>query len=114
MSQLSRYSRLPDLIDPSAPGEAVETDPETGNFKAPAHPEVFADLRPLPPSMQIEPLINVQKQRNIAGVIKALVAGQHLANKFSADVDKRLLSRCLKLSALDADELQHTLGVYSD
>ncbi|KAL5520295.1 hypothetical protein ACEPAG_9508 [Sanghuangporus baumii] len=115
LSQLRRYSRLPDLIDPSAPTEAVLTDPETGNFKSPAHPEVFADLRPLPPSMQIEPLINVQKQRQIAGVIKSLVAGQHLANKVDvSDVDKRLLSRCLKLSAIDVDQLQRILGVYSD
>ncbi|THH06581.1 hypothetical protein EW145_g3988 [Phellinidium pouzarii] len=114
LSQLHRFSRLPDLIDPSAPTETVDTDPDTGNFKAPAHPEVFCDLRPLPASMQIEPLINVQKQRKIAGVIKALVAGQHLANKVEVDVDKKLLSRCLKLSALDFDELQRIFGVYSD
>lgn len=114
LSQLFRYSRLPDLIDPSAPGETVDIDSESGNFKAPAHAEVFSDLRPLPVSMQIEPLINIQKQRKIAGVIKALVAGQHLANKFNVDVDKRLLSRCLKLTALDVDELQRIFGVYSD
>ena len=65
--------------------------------------------------MQIEPLINIQKQRKIAGVIKAVVAGQHLANKFElVDVDKRLLSRCLKLTALDPDELQRIFGVYAD
>ncbi|KAI5119558.1 hypothetical protein M0805_005622 [Coniferiporia weirii] len=114
LSQLHRFRRLPDLIDPSAPTETVDTDPDTGNFKAPAHPEVFSDLRPLPSSMQIEPLINVQKQRKIAGVIKALVAGQHLANKVEVDMDKRLLSRCLKLSALDFDTLQRIFGVYSD
>ena len=61
---------MPDLIDPSAPGESVDTDPETGNFKAPAHPDVFEDLRPLPPSIQIEPLINVQKQRMIAELLR--------------------------------------------
>ncbi|KAH8112047.1 ras GEF [Phellopilus nigrolimitatus] len=114
MSQLHRFSRLPDLIDPSAPTETVDTDPGTGNFKSPAHPEVFSDLRPLPPSMQIEPLINVQKQRKIAGVIKSLVAGQHLANKVEVDVDKKLLSRCLKLSALDVEALQRIFAVYTD
>ena len=64
--------------------------------------------------MQIEPLINVQKQRKIAGVIKSLVAGQHLANKVEVNVDKRLLSRCLKLTALDVDSLQRIFSVYSE
>ena len=113
MSQLYRFNQLPDLIDPSAPTEGVDTEPETGNFRAPAHPEVFSDLRPLPQSIQIEPLINVQKQRKIAGVIKSLVAGQHLANRLDVDVDKRLLSRCLRLSALDTDSLQKIFGIYS-
>lgn len=105
---------MPDLIDPSAPTESVDIDPKTGNFKAPAHIEVFAELRPLPSSMQIEPLINVQKQRKIAGVIKALVAGQHLANKVVVDTDKKLLSRCLRLRALDYDALQKVLGAHTD
>lgn len=64
--------------------------------------------------MQIEPLINIQKQRKIAGVIKSLVAGQHLANKVEVNVDKRLLSRCLKLNALSSDALQRIFAVYSD
>ena len=65
--------------------------------------------------MQIEPLINVQKQRQIASVIKSLVAGQHLANKLEVnEVDKRLLTRCLKLSAIDVEALQRILGVYAD
>lgn len=64
--------------------------------------------------MQIEPLINVHKQRQIAGVIKALVAGQHLANKVVVDVDKRLLGRCLKLSALEPEAIQRIFGVHSD
>jgi len=111
LKQLYQYSQLPDLIDPSAPTEKVEIDPLTGNYKAPAHLEVFSELRPLPPSMQIEPLANIHKQRKIAGVIKALVAGQHLANKVVVDVDKKLLQRCLKLKALDYDSFQR---IFSD
>lgn len=105
---------MPDLIDPSAPTEAVGVDPVTGNFLAPARIEVFSTLQPLPPSMQLEPLINVQKQRLRAGVIKSLVAGQHLANKVEVNVDKKLLHRCLKLRALDSDSLQRILSLYSD
>ncbi len=114
LSQLYRFNKLPDLIDPSAPTESVDIDRKTGNFKSPAHTEVFAELRPLPSSMQIEPLINVQKQRKIAGVIKFLVAGQHLANKVVVETDKKLLSRCLRLRALDYDALQKVLGAHPD
>ncbi|KII90143.1 hypothetical protein PLICRDRAFT_174923 [Plicaturopsis crispa FD-325 SS-3] len=105
LSQLERYSKLPDLIDPTAPNEAVGIDPVTGNFDAPAHPEVFSSLAPLPPSMQLEPLINVHKQRLIAGVIKSLVAGQHLASRVQYPVDKKLFQKCLKLRGLDTDTL---------
>jgi hypothetical protein len=64
--------------------------------------------------MQLEPLVNVHKQRKIAGVIKSLVAGQHLANKVPVDCDKKLLSKCLKLRALDQDSLQRISALYSD
>ncbi|KAG6836966.1 hypothetical protein H0H93_000358 [Arthromyces matolae] len=109
LSQLQNLSRLPDLIDPTAPEEMVGINPDTSNFDAPAHPEVFSALAPLPPSMHLEPLINVHKQRRIAGVIKALVAGQHLASRVQFDVDKKLFQRCLKVRAVNAETLQRTL-----
>ena len=114
LSQLYTFSQLPDLIDPSAPSESVDVDPSTGNYMAPSHSEVFSTLRPLPSSMQLEPLVNVHKQRKIAGVIKSLVAGQHLANKVAVEIDKKLLSKCLKLRALDHESLQRISALYSD
>lgn len=114
LSQLQRHSKLPDLIDPTAPNEAVDVNQETSNFDAPAHPEVFSTLAPLPMSMHLEPLINVHKQRRIAGVIKALVAGQHLASRVKFDIDKRLFQKCLRLRGLDSDMLQRALAVYAD
>ncbi|TDL26913.1 ras GEF [Rickenella mellea] len=114
LSQLHAFSKMPDLIDASAPTESVVIDGPTGNFEAPAHPEVFSTLQPLPSSMQLEPLINVQKQRLIAGVIKALVAGQHLANKVEVNIDKKLLHRCLRLRALDSGQLQRASSQHSD
>ncbi|KAA1474168.1 ras GEF [Dentipellis sp. KUC8613] len=113
LSQLHRFGQLPDLIDPTAPNEAVGVDAETGNFNAPAHPEVFATLAPLPPAMQLEPLINVQKQRLIAGTIKALVAGQHLASRVQFPVDRKLFQRCLKLRGLDEDTLQRAFAIHT-
>ena len=114
LSQLYRHSQLPDLIDPTSPNEPVCIDPETNTFEPPAHPEVFAALAPLPLSMQLEPLINIQKQRRIAGVIKSLVTGQHLASKLQFPIDKKLFQRCLRLKALDEDTLRRVYVMYPD
>jgi Gdp/GTP exchange factor required for growth at low temperatures len=114
LSQLYALSRLPDLIDPTAPNEAVTIDPVTANFDAPAHPEVFSTLAPLPLSMHLEPLINVHKQRMIAEVIKSLVAGQQLASRVQFHVDKRLFQQCLRLRGLDSETLQRVLAMHQD
>ncbi|KAI0742836.1 hypothetical protein C8Q80DRAFT_1190902 [Daedaleopsis nitida] len=112
LAQLHHYSSLPDLIDPTAPREPVGIDQGTNTFEAPAHPEVFSNLAPLPPSMQLEPLINVHKQRLISGVVKSLVAGQHLAAKVQYPLDKKIFQKCLKLRGLDADTLERALMLY--
>ncbi|TFK72390.1 ras GEF [Pluteus cervinus] len=114
LSQLHRLSKLPDLIDPTSPNEAVGVDPVTGNFDSPAHPEVFAALAPLPSSMHLEPLINVHKQRRTAAVIKSLVAGQHLASRVHFELDRRLVQRCLRLRGLNHETLQRALSTYPD
>ncbi|KAJ3509621.1 hypothetical protein NLJ89_g5128 [Agrocybe chaxingu] len=114
ISQLHRLNKLPAVIDPTAPHSAVGIDPETAIFDTPAHPEVFATLAPLPPSMHLEPLINVHKQRRIADVIKSLVAGQHLASRVHFEVDKKLFQRCLRLRGLDSTYLQRALHMYPD
>jgi Gdp/GTP exchange factor required for growth at low temperatures len=100
---------LPDLIDPTAPNEAVNVDDISANFETPTHPEIFSSLAPLPPSIQLEPLINVHKQRLIAGVIKDLVEGQHLASRVHFPVDKKLFQKCLRLRGLDTDTLRRVL-----
>nr|GAT59071.1 predicted protein [Mycena chlorophos] len=112
LSQLHRHSKLPDLIDPTAPTEAVGIDPVTSNFDAPAHPEVFAALAPLPPAIHLEPLINVHKQRMIAGVVKNMVAGQHLASRFNFPIEKRLYQKCLRLRGLDAEGMRAALETF--
>ncbi|KAJ7153481.1 hypothetical protein C8R43DRAFT_1002180 [Mycena crocata] len=112
LSQLYRHNKLPDLIDPTAPTETVGIDPLSSNFDAPSHPEVFSALAPLPASMHLEPLINVHKQRMIAGVIKSMVAGQHLASRVHFPTERRLYQKCLRLRGLDAETLHRALTMY--
>jgi len=112
LAPLQRVCRLPDLIDPTAPTEPVGIEPVSGNFSAPAHPEVFDALPPLPSSMHLEPLINVHKQRLVARTVKALVAGQHLASRLQCAVDRRLFQRCLRLRGLDPATLHRKLVMY--
>lgn len=113
LSQLRRYGALPELIDPTAPNEPVIINPVTNSYEAPAHPEVFSTLAPLPPSVQLEPLINVHKQRLIADVVKSLVAGQHLTSRTSYPVEKKLFQKCLKLRGLDSETLSRALALYA-
>ena len=100
LAQLRQFQQLPDYVDPTAPSEPVEVDP-TGTLSPPLHPEVFATLAPLPESMTVEPLINVHKQRLIAGVVRDVVSGQHMARKYNHILDRRLQRECLRLRALD-------------
>ncbi|KAK7045447.1 Guanine nucleotide exchange factor lte1 [Paramarasmius palmivorus] len=113
LSQLYQHHQLPDLIDPTAPDEIVNIDPLTSNLDSPAHPEIFDALAPLPPSMHLEPLVNVHKQRLIAGVVQSFIAAQHLASRIQFSRDKRLHKQCLELKALDSDTLQSMLNSFS-
>ncbi|KAG6377845.1 hypothetical protein JVT61DRAFT_14626 [Boletus reticuloceps] len=114
LARLYRYSKLPDLIDPTAPREPVSIDPHAVSFDSPSRPEVFDSLTPLPPSMQLEPLINVHKQRLIAGVIKDLVAGQHLASRVQFTIDKKLFQKCLRIRGVEAEVLDQVYRMYCD
>ena len=102
------------MIDPTAPHKLAALDTVNSVFQSPLHPEVFSSLAPLPPSMSLEVLINVHKQRRIADVIKSLVAGQHLASRIHFDVDKKLFQRCLRLRGLDDTYLHRALAMYPD
>jgi len=114
LSQLHRLARLPDLIDPTAPHLAMEIDPNTGTCCPPRYPDVFSALAPLPSFIQLEPLINVHKQRQAAVVIKSLIAGQQLARRVHFDIDKKLFHKCLRLRASDISVLQRVLDQYPD
>ncbi|KAG8896424.1 hypothetical protein FRC01_011826 [Tulasnella sp. 417] len=111
LSDLHRYRKLPEYIDPTSPSSRVLEGPN-GQLSSPRHPEVFSTLAPLPPSVQLEPMANVQKQRLTAGTVKEIVAGQHLASKISFDLDRKLYQKCLRLKALPPDKLVDVAKTY--
>lgn len=113
LAQLKQYSALPDLIDPTDPTRPVGIDPVTSNFTSVAHPEIFEPLPPLPPTIPLEPLINIQKQRLIAGVVKSLVQGQHLATRVNFSINKKLFGKCLRLRGLDSKMMERAVGMWN-
>lgn len=110
LAQLYAYEKLPDFIDPTAPTEPVLIDISTGTLSPPSHSEVFFNLQPLPEDIALEPLINVHKQRMIAGVIKAFVGAQHLAACVPFGVDVKSYQRCFRIRSLETEVLQSLLG----
>lgn len=100
LSQLYKYDRLPDYVDPTAPTEPVDEEPN-GTLTQPKHPDVFTNLAPLPPSMTLEPLINVHKQRLISNVVISFMNAQQLTNKYKFVTERKLHQRCIKLRAFD-------------
>ncbi|KAF8512938.1 hypothetical protein BU17DRAFT_53758 [Hysterangium stoloniferum] len=107
LAQLYNFERLPDFVDPTAPTAPVLIDNETGMLSPPSQPDVFFNLQPLPADITLEPLINVHKQRLIAGVIKSFVGGQHLATNISFKVDHKCYQKCYRLRSLSSEALQN-------
>lgn len=114
LAKLYEYERLPDYIDPTAPSEPVLIDGETGTLSPPSYPEAFFNLQPLPRDLILEPLINVHKQRLIAGVIKSFVAGQHIATNIPFEVDQRCYQKCFRLRSLDSEALHGIAKSFTD
>lgn len=109
VSDLMQYDAMPTLLDPSAPTMAASTfTSQDGKTRLhPADPNAFAGLAPLPPSVSLEPLINVLKFRNIAEVIRQISAFQNAAQNYSAmfEAEKGAYVRCLKLRCLPGELL---------
>jgi DsbC/DsbD-like thiol-disulfide interchange protein len=101
---------LPDFIDPTRPEEPIQLDPTTGDFGALGDSEVFNALPELPDYMSLRPLINVQKQRQIAGVVQALAKGQRMANACRFTAEQKVFSKCLRLKCVDAATMWSALG----
>ncbi|CAE6340034.1 unnamed protein product [Rhizoctonia solani] len=110
LSELSEYAKLPDFIDPTRPEEPIQLDPTTGDFGALGDSEVFNALPELPDYMSLRPLINVQKQRQIAGVVQALAKGQRMANACRFTAEQKVYSKCLRLKCVDAATMWSALG----
>ena len=110
LSELSEYAKLPDFIDPTRPEEPIRLDQTTGEFGPLHDPETFNTLPEQPPYMPLRPLLNLHKQRQIAGVVKALVSGQHMASGCQFTVEQKVYSKCLRLKCVDGPTLWKALA----
>jgi hypothetical protein len=101
LGDLASCAKLPDFVDPTAPGQPLQFNKETGAWSAPRHSEVFSTLAPLPSQMSLRPLLNVHKLRLLASCVKLFVAEQHLASNYRYEIDRKLYQKCLRMRALD-------------
>ncbi|ETS65439.1 hypothetical protein PaG_00173 [Moesziomyces aphidis] len=109
VSDLMQCDAMPTLLDPTSPtAAATVTTRQDGKMRLlPAEPGAFAHLAPLPPSVQLEPLVNVLKFRSIAEVIRQVSAFQSAAKNYAAmfEAEKGAYVRCLKLRCLPGELL---------
>ncbi|CAO1634195.1 unnamed protein product [Sympodiomycopsis kandeliae] len=93
---------LPSLIDPSSPNSAAEIDPDNPRrLLKLQNPSAFAHLPPLPSNIELEPLVNLFKFRNIAGTVKAVLAFQAKAANYNFHADAGVYVKCLKIRCLE-------------
>lgn len=93
---------LPSLIDPSSPNSAAQVDPSNpSKLLHLQNPDAFAHLQPLPPCIQLEPLVNLFKFRNIAGTVKTVLAFQAKAVNYAFRADAGVYVKCLKIRCLE-------------
>ena len=109
VSDLMQYDAMPTFLDPTSPTTAATaTSMQDGKVRLhPSDPTAFSELAPLPPGVQLEPLINVHKFRSIAEVIRQISAFQNAAKNYSAmfEAEKGAYVRCLKLRCLPGELL---------
>lgn len=109
LSDLMQYDAMPTFLDPTLPTKAASTTttPDGKVRLHPADPKAFGHLAPLPATVQLEPLVNLHKFRNIAEVIKQISAFQSAAKNYSAmfEAEKGAYVRCLKLRCLPGELL---------
>ncbi|EJU00241.1 ras GEF [Dacryopinax primogenitus] len=110
ISQMQNLSRLPDYIDPTDPPNGQRYNIGANLFYPCKNPDRFAALQPLPESLPLEPLINVEKARKIADVVRNFVAGQHLTvNMRFPEINHALWKSCMSIRRLSSEEVNGRL-----
>ncbi|KZT53162.1 ras GEF [Calocera cornea HHB12733] len=110
LSQMQNVSRMPDYIDPTDPPAGIRYNAATNQFYPFKHPDRFANLQPLPADVPLEPLINVEKARKLADIVRNFVAGQHLAvNMRFPEINHSLWKECMSIRRLSSQEVNGRL-----
>ncbi|KZO97598.1 ras GEF [Calocera viscosa TUFC12733] len=110
VSQMQNVSRMPDYIDPTDPPAGLRYNAATNQFYPFKNPDRFATLQPLPSTVPLEPLINVEKARKLADIVRNFVAGQHLAvNMRFPEINHTLWKECMSIRRLSSEEVNGRL-----
>ncbi|CEH16780.1 Ras1 guanine nucleotide exchange factor [Ceraceosorus bombacis] len=110
ISDLAINDALPSLLDPSSPStQPVDLSKSAhAGLKPeliPAEPRAFDHLPPLPPSIRLEPLINVYKARNTAAIVKTVMAFQQRARLYPYEASAAVYVKALKIRSLDSNQM---------
>ncbi|EPQ30748.1 uncharacterized protein PFL1_01649 [Pseudozyma flocculosa PF-1] len=105
VSDLMVNDLLPSHLDPSSPDAAPHVDADTGRLSGLAKPDAFDHLAPLPPGVELEPLVNLYKYRVVSSTIKHVLAFQERAKAYSFEADAGVYVKCLKIRCLQGEQL---------
>ena len=113
LSDLVVNASLPSQVDPSSADAPLVLQPHTSHL-IPANPLVFNSLRALPPGMRLQPLLNVNKHRRTAAIVKHVQTFQALARSDAHLVPGPAYSKVLKLRSLDSDIIRKCAAAIVD
>ncbi|KAN0065486.1 Guanine nucleotide exchange factor lte1 [Thecaphora frezii] len=105
LSDLMINDLLPSHLDPSSPNSTVSMDADSGRLHELADPHAFDHLAPLPPGVELEPLVNIYKYRVVASTIKNVLAFQERSKAYQFEADAGVYVKCLKIRCLQGEQL---------
>jgi GDP/GTP exchange factor required for growth at low temperature len=105
LSDLTVNDALPTFIEPSSPNSAIKNDSTTGHRTTLADSTAFIHLPSLPEQVQLTPLVNLYKYRNIAVTVKSILAFQERLHSFEFEADANVYVKTLRIRCLEGEQL---------
>jgi GDP/GTP exchange factor required for growth at low temperature len=107
LSDLAVNDALSTFVEPSSlnSSAAMDVDPTTGQLRSLINPSAFSHLAPLPPQVQLSPLVNLYKYRSIAITVKSILAFQERLHSFEFQADANVYVKTLRIRCLEGEQL---------